>query len=298
MRNSLKGLRMLGVLAMIMCVMLSSCNNDDDVFSAPVEESSMESSDSLKISTKASVAAVGSVSPLEALKGREFTFTLTGPTSTLTNSRVVVYVRFTAPSGDVIDQAMSATGTSGSNTIFTHKRMLSQYGKYDVDFGYKLDGGSFQSLQPNYYAVVLHPEISQTNSGYPYTYGDETKYDKWDFNQKYCTSWVAWSVNKMWNTEKTFHNNSMGVHLGNASNWKSALSSLGYIADNYPRVGDIAWWNTNHVAFVNKVQSNGTIIITEYNYPPNYPLMYNCRTIAAGASNYPHSFIHVQTKRH
>lgn len=89
----------------------------------------------------------------------------------------------------------------------------------------------------------------------------------------------------------------MGVQLGNASNWKTALESLGYLVDNTPYVGDIAWWGNNHVAFVNKVQSNGTITITEYNYPPNYSLMYHSRTIANGASNYPHSFIHVQTKK-
>lgn len=57
MRNSLKGWRTLGVLAVIMCVaMLSSCNNDDDVFPAPIEESSMELSEEFSANLSASLS--------------------------------------------------------------------------------------------------------------------------------------------------------------------------------------------------------------------------------------------------
>jgi surface antigen len=284
------GLVAVTVIATV-CV-FSSCVKDEVVPTPVVVESIVPNEEGVTTRTTSAYITV-TISPSEALKGTSFTFTMTGPTSTLTASGVVVYIRFTAPSGQLIYQQMTATGTSGSNTIYSHMRNLSQYGKYYVAFGYRLNNGSFQVFDDTRSAVVLHAEISQVDD-YPYPDGSSSSTDAWGFVKYYCTSWVAWSVNKMWETSNAFHNTTMGVHLGNASNWKSALMSIGYEADNSPRVGDIAWWNSNHVAFVNKVQSNGTITITEYN--GLNPLAYGSRTVST-SQNYPASFIHVQTKR-
>jgi surface antigen len=275
---------------------VSSCDKDE-VENVPtsIGESTVDSNQPI---LRASSLITATASPGEALQGSSFSFSLAGPTTLLSASGVVVYLRFTAPSGQIVEQSMPVTGTLGGTTMCSHTRTLSQYGKYYVDFGYKLNNGSFQTFIGDLRSVVvLHPEIPQVDD-YPFSNGNNTQSDNWGFKQRWCTSWVAWSINQMWGTTSAFHNNTMGINrIGNAEEWKSHLMSLGYEADNTPRVGDIAWWNTStvkHVAFVNKVQSNGTITITEYN--GTNPFAYSSRTVST-SQNYPTSFIHVQTKR-
>jgi len=55
-----------------------------------------------------------------------------------------------------------------------------------------------------------------------------------------------------------------------------------------PAPGAVAWWSSNHVAWVKSVNNNGTVTIEEYNVPAGSG-NYNERTIAVGAvSGYIH----------
>jgi hypothetical protein len=82
----------------------------------------------------------------------------------------------------------------------------------------------------------------------------------------------------------------MPTGWGDASNWKDEAINDGYTVDNTPAVGSVAWWSSNHVAWV-KTVSGGNITIEEYNY--GFPLTgeYNTRTIAA---TNPTKYIHFQ----
>lgn len=116
--------------------------------------------------------------------------------------------------------------------------------------------------------------------------------DPWRFYNRECTSFVAWRMNNA--NGVGFSNFMVGPNgksgrFGNADNWAANARAIGYRVDNTPAVGSIAWWSSNHVAWVAKVNGDGTIVIEEYNY--GYNGRYNSRTIPA---NQPSGFIHVK----
>jgi len=86
--------------------------------------------------------------------------------------------------------------------------------------------------------------------------------------------------------------------LGNANNWHNQLSNGATIASS-PQVGDIAQWSSNgqnHVAVVEKVNPDGSIVISESNY--SLSPLHHVRTIALGAvgtkaTGWPDRFIRV-----
>lgn len=107
----------------------------------------------------------------------------------------------------------------------------------------------------------------------------------------------------MWGTAATtgFYNtmygNSESQKLGDADHWLGVLQSAGYSTNSHPKTGDIAYWSFGHVAFVNSVLNENSIIITEYNNPAEgATLNYNWRTINRNSQSWPTCFIHVQTK--
>ena len=51
---------------------------------------------------------------------------------------------------------------------------------------------------------------------------------------------------------------------GNASEWKRAWESKGWVTSNTPVVGAVAWFNGNHVAYVKEIVGDN-VIIEEYN---------------------------------
>jgi surface antigen len=146
-----------------------------------------------------------------------------------------------------------------------------------------------------YYIIAVvdptnyHSESDETNNQTPYsisitnTYTDKYPYanqdynsaDPWSFYYRECTSYVAFKINEEAGTlsEPYFFTNYMqGSHWGNAGNWASNASSLGYVVDNNPKKGSIAEWNAGelgpvgHVAYVEDVNQDGSVNLTEYNY--------------------------------
>jgi surface antigen len=124
--------------------------------------------------------------------------------------------------------------------------------------------------------------------GYPYwdrqpdlQGGCDEAVDEWGFCYRECTSYVAWKLNASANG--TFFTNRMGGgRWGNASNWASNARDLGYTVNSSPSVGSIAWFSYGHVAYVERVNSNGTVEVSEYNYHTRTaPHTYGRRTLNA-----------------
>lgn len=116
--------------------------------------------------------------------------------------------------------------------------------------------------------------------------------DPWLFYNRECTSFVAWRLNSA--NGAPFSNYMVGPngrkgHFGNADNWGANAQYIGYTVNRTPAVGSVAWWSSQHVAWVAKVNGDGTIVIEEYNR--NYDGKYSYRTIPAGS---PTGYIHIK----
>lgn len=130
---------------------------------------------------------------------------------------------------------------------------------------------------------VLYYNSSGTNC-------KQASLDGWGFYKRECTSFVTWRMrndNEFGNFTNTMTGPSgKSATLGDAGNWGVAAQTMGYLVDNQPTVGSVAWWDAGHVAWVKSV-SGGNVVIEEYNYGWNHS--YGTRTIAAGS---PNGYIH------
>jgi hypothetical protein len=89
--------------------------------------------------------------------------------------------------------------------------------------------------------------------------------DPWGFDVRNCTSYVAWRVNK-----------EFGVNIpsswGNADTWDTKAHDAGYKVSGIDaekksaEAGDLAQWDSNHVAFVESVNADGSVNVAEYNH--------------------------------
>ena len=119
--------------------------------------------------------------------------------------------------------------------------------------------------------------------------------DPWNFYNRECTSFVAWRLNN--DNGVAFHNYYLGVHWGDASNWRSAAVAAGVLVDAMPARGAVAWWaagsagsSRGHVAWVQRATAS-SITIEEYNYLSRG--RYDTRSIQRSSSLWPSAFIHV-----
>jgi surface antigen len=92
-------------------------------------------------------------------------------------------------------------------------------------------------------------------------------------------------------------NGSSGT-FGNANNWNNNGENTGFMVGTSPRVGAMAVWEANedgassagHVAWVEAVNGNGTIDISEYNF--NFgDGNYNSRTVST--NSLPSSYLYL-----
>ena len=132
--------------------------------------------------------------------------------------------------------------------------------------------------------------------GYPYKNLDYNLADSWLFYYRECTSYAAYKINKDAGTLSSpyfFTNYMKSGHWGNAGNWASNAVQLGYIVDTKPQHGSIAQWNANelgvvgHVAYVEDVNPDGSVNLTEYNYHLDHHFSKRC-----DVNNVPR-FIHI-----
>ncbi|GAK59612.1 hypothetical protein U27_06597 [Candidatus Vecturithrix granuli] len=121
-----------------------------------------------------------------------------------------------------------------------------------------------------------------STNDYPYRDSIKGELDVWGFYTRNCTSYVAWKINKDYGTTSApyyFYNTMSGPNgqsgtWGNAKDWENNATTIGFTVSNTPQTGAIAAWEANsegagiygHVAYVESVNSDGTVNITEYNW--------------------------------
>ncbi|WP_205648123.1 CHAP domain-containing protein [Actinomadura rubteroloni] len=131
-------------------------------------------------------------------------------------------------------------------------------------------------------SAMTVPARAGTGDNYPEPWrsaAQDSYVDSWGYYNRECTSWVAWALHDRNGFE-------MPRAIGNAANWGPWASSHGYAVNMTPAAGSVAWWNANHVAWVEAVNGD-SVTIQEYNY--GYSGRYNRRVInRTSASGYIH----------
>ena len=87
----------------------------------------------------------------------------------------------------------------------------------------------------------------------------------------------------------------IGSTWGNANNWASAASAAGYTVNNSPSAGSILQSSAGaygHVAYVEDVNSDGSVEVSEMNYSGG-PYSVSNRTISASEAG-SYNYIHVK----
>lgn len=97
----------------------------------------------------------------------------------------------------------------------------------------------------------MNCNVSETMNGKKYYYQDSRGYDI-----KNCTSYAAWRV------AKEFGKDISGWR--NADKWDDNAKGT-YTVDTTPEPGDLAVWDSMHVAFVESVNNDGSVNIAQYN---------------------------------
>ena len=204
------------------------------------------------------------------------------------------YVKFYGPDHSTTYIQMSRIGT----TYWYLKKSLLKAGLYSWRY---VDNN--KNNMTNSSAKIVNID---SGNDYPYNDGEcipDANYcwDSWNFFKYNCTSWAAWKVNQMWGNNE-FLNRTSGVYLGNANRWANSFIDLGYTVNNTAALGSLAHWDADapahptagHIAFVENVYSDGTILISEYNY---YAYQYGTRILSPGDDWYPDNFIHAQFQK-
>ncbi|MFB4303105.1 CHAP domain-containing protein [Actinomadura sp. NTSP31] len=97
------------------------------------------------------------------------------------------------------------------------------------------------------------------------------------FAQNNCTAFAAWRIASRLGVPS--FSNSWKTTWGNAGTWDDAARRVGVTVNTTPSVGAIAVNDVHkvgHVAYVNKVYSDGSFDVEEYNW--NNPLAYGTRS--------------------
>ncbi|WP_156465954.1 MULTISPECIES: CHAP domain-containing protein [unclassified Rathayibacter] len=99
-----------------------------------------------------------------------------------------------------------------------------------------------------------------------------------------CVDFVAWRLNRDQGStgapfKWTWGNLTPGG--GSAYAWAGQWASHGWVTSSTPVPGSVAWFNGNHVAYVQSVNSDGTVSLEEYNWGNDHA--YHARTIPASS---------------
>ena len=163
----------------------------------------------------------------------------------------------------------------------------------DIKSGAKVNLGALKNQNASHQIGV------STGGGGSYTPKDDYPYkgatsgvDKWNFYKGQCTSFAAWAINSRLGIN--FSNSYKGQHWGNAINWDNAARAAGISVSGTPKAGDVAVRNSGsygHVAFVTKVNANGTVEVDEYNFVHSDAYDHRTASVGSGTNSFD-SFIH------
>lgn len=120
--------------------------------------------------------------------------------------------------------------------------------------------------------------------GYPAAYCErpmDSMVDAWGMYNRECVSYTAWKVAST--------GRYIPYGLGNANMWPDGARAAGISVDSTPRAGDVAIWNVGyygHAMYVESVNGNGTINISQYN--ADWQGTYSTNTISSSGLVYIH----------
>ncbi|MGH3346865.1 MAG: CHAP domain-containing protein [Nocardioides sp.] len=109
------------------------------------------------------------------------------------------------------------------------------------------------------------------------------------FFQGQCVSWVAFRVAQR--NGIAFSNWFQGRHWGSAQYWRKVAKGLGYKTDETPAVGAVGWYARGHVSYVEEVNSDGSIVISEMNIDGHNG--FHFATVYPGDHSWPDKFLHL-----
>ncbi len=109
------------------------------------------------------------------------------------------------------------------------------------------------------------------------------------FFQGQCTSWVAYRLGQR--NGVAFSNWYAGVHWGNASEWARVAKGQDIAANKVPATGAVGWYARGHVSYVESVNTDGSVVISEMNTDGHNG--FHLTTVYPGQSGWPDKFIHV-----
>jgi surface antigen len=109
------------------------------------------------------------------------------------------------------------------------------------------------------------------------------------FFQGQCTSWVAHRLGQR--NGIAFSNWYLGVHWGNASEWAKVARGQGFKPDRVPAEGAVGWYARGHVSYVESVNPDGSIVISEMNTDGHNG--FHLTTVAPGGAGWPDRFLHL-----
>ena len=109
------------------------------------------------------------------------------------------------------------------------------------------------------------------------------------FFQGQCTSWVAFRLGQR--NGLAFSNWFSGVHWGDAADWAKGAKSIGMKPNEVPAVGAVGWYARGHVSYVESVNTDGSIVISEMNTDGHNG--FHLATVYPGGVGWPDKFIHL-----
>ncbi len=128
--------------------------------------------------------------------------------------------------------------------------------------------------------------------------------DPWNFFGGECTSYAAFRVRQ---AGLSFHNYYGGQRWGNANHWATAAGHVGMTVNSEPAAGSVAQWTDGthgHVAYVEQVNSDGSIVISDMNADNNCglrervtltkPANWGPPSTDGNRTKWAHNFIHFE----
>lgn len=105
------------------------------------------------------------------------------------------------------------------------------------------------------------------------------------FSGHNCTNYVAYRmVNRGMSATRPWSGS------GDARNWGVVFASK---VDQTPLIGSVAWWSSNHVAYVQRILDKDTIVISEDHYGGDF----DWRKIVRTGGGWPTGFIHLNDEQ-
>lgn len=144
--------------------------------------------------------------------------------------------------------------------------------------------------------VECTPGTPSSAAGDDYPWSTETILDDGGvfsplrYGYRECVDFVAWRINRDAgvgpNGPWKYTWGELTPGGGHAVQWKGHWESRGWAVSKTPQPGAVAWWGYSvsawgHVAYVQAVNPDGSVVLEEYNYGFNHA--YNTRTVPASS---------------